>query len=331
MKDIFFHSTQKLYQRIKDGKVKGFTVPAFNLRTLTYDTARALFRAAKKNRVGAFIIELAESEIDYTKQSLKEYAGLILKASVKEKFEGPLFLQGDHFKIKGNFKDLKRLIKKAIKSGFYNIDIDGSLLSLKENFKQTAEFASIIRKLEPKNLTVSIGGEVGVVGGRNTTLFEFEEFIKGFDSELLGYRDFKGLSKIAVQTGTAHGKGGEVDFQLLKILTAKAKEYGIAGVVQHGASTLSEQEFKKFPEVGVLEIHLATEFQNIILKSSYFPQGLKEKIYSKKDFGFFKKEISNIPQKDIDKICEELEEKFSFFFRNLNVCNTSELIQEIYN
>ena len=331
MKDIFFNSTQKLYQKIGEGKIKGFTIPAFNIRTLVYDTARALFRAAKKNKVGAFIVELAESEIDYTKQSPREYARLILKACLKENFKAHLFLQGDHFKVSEDSKGLKLLIKKAVKCGFYNIDIDASLLPIEENFKQTAKFTNFIRRLEPKSLTISIGGEIGVIGGKNTTLSEFEEFIKGYQQALLEYGSLKGLIKIAVQTGTAHGKGGETDFQLLKILTKKAKEYNIAGVVQHGASTLPEQEFKKFPEAGVLEIHLATEFQNIILNSPYFPQELKEKIHSKKDFGLLKKEISHIPQENIDKICEELEEKFNFFFRNLNVCDTSELIQEIYN
>ena len=311
---IWLDSTQRLYEKMAIEEGKGFTIPAFNIRTLTFDVAKAVFRAVKKEKVGAFIFEIARSEISYTKQSPEEYVAVILGAAIEEGFKGPLFFQGDHFQIISKkyfsriwkaeeLRELKNLIRRAIKAGFYNIDIDCSTLKpLKENFSLTAKFTSFIRKIEPKELTISVGGEVEKIGGENTTLEEFKEFIEGYNQKLSPYGKPKGLIKIAVQTGTAHGKGGETDFQLLQSLKEKAGEYNIAGVVQHGASTLSKEEFKKFPEVGTLEIHLATEFQNIILNSPYFPQELKEKIHSKKDLGPFKKEIWDIPQKNKDKI-----------------------------
>jgi fructose/tagatose bisphosphate aldolase len=343
---IWLDSTQKLYDKMMGIVLEEqslFTVPAFNIRTLTFDVAKAVFRAVKKEKVGAFIFEIARSEINYTGQSPEEYMVVILGAAIEEGFKGPLFFQGDHFQINSKkyfsrtwkakeLKELKNLIRRAIRAGFYNIDIDCSTLKpLKENFSLTAKFTSFIRKIEPKGLTISVGGEVGKIGGENTTLEEFKGFIEGYNQELSQYGKLKGLIRIAVQTGTAHGKGGKTDFQLLQSLTEKAREYNIAGVVQHGASTLSKEEFKKFPEVGTLEIHLATEFQNMILDSPYFPQELKEKIDSKKDLGPFKKEIWGIPQKNIDKICEELEEKFLFFFKKLNVFDTSDLIRELYS
>lgn len=369
-------STQKLYSKIAKGEMSGFTVPAFNIRTLTLDISRALFRAAKKEKVGAFIIELAKSEMEYTDQSPEEYKKTILKASDRERFEGPIFLQGDHFKIdrkkyfsktekKRELENLEDLTKKAIEAGFYNIDIDCSSLPIEENFTETAKFTAFIRKLEPKDLTISIGGEVGEIGGKNTTVEEFRKFMNGYKDNLmtiLRQLSIKPIIKTAVQTGTSHGgillpsgelKVMEEDFETLKKLSQEAKKYGMAGAVQHGASTLPEQYFKKFPETGACEIHLATIFQNIIYDSDYFPQGLKEKIYQwlkknyqkketeneiqflyrnrKRALGIFKKEIWSIPQKNIDKICEELEEKFTFFFRELNVSNTSDLITSIYS
>src|SRR5262245_5738873 len=62
-----------LYLARGRGECGGFTVPAFNIRTLTYDAARAAFRAAKSLRAGAFILELARSEIGYTEQRPGEY------------------------------------------------------------------------------------------------------------------------------------------------------------------------------------------------------------------------------------------------------------------
>jgi len=334
---IWLDSTQRLY---KEGQSR-FTVPALNIRTLTFDIAKAVFRAAKKEKVGAFIFEIARSEINYTGQSPEEYIAVILGAAIEEGFKGPLFFQGDHFQVnpkryfsekEKELKDLENLIERVIRTGFYNIDIDCSTLKpLKENFSLTAKLTSFIRKIEPKGLTISIGGEVGEIGGENTTLEEFKEFIEGYNQELSQYGKLKGLIKIAVQTGTAHGKGGKTDFQLLQSLREKAMEYNIAGVVQHGASTLPKEEFKKFPEVGTLEIHLATEFQNMILDSPYFPQELKEKIDSKKDLGPFKKEIWDIPQKNRDEISEQLEKEFVFLFKALRVSNTKNLIKKLYS
>ena len=98
-KSIWLDSTQKLYEKMAHGDCKGFTVPAINIRTLTFDFAKAVFRAVRKEDVGAFIFEIAKSEIDYTSQSLEEYVAIILAAGIEEKFKGPIFFQGDHFKV----------------------------------------------------------------------------------------------------------------------------------------------------------------------------------------------------------------------------------------
>src|SRR5688572_12830610 len=62
-------SIYPLYRAIGQNEVtRKFTVPAFNIRALTYDVARALFRAAMRRNVGPFIFEIARSEIGYTEQ-----------------------------------------------------------------------------------------------------------------------------------------------------------------------------------------------------------------------------------------------------------------------
>ena len=98
-----------------------------------------------------------------------------------------------------------------------------------------------------------------------------------------------GISKISIQTGTTHGgvvlPDGSVaqvnlDFNTLKTLSGIARrEYGLAGAVQHGASTLPPEAFHKFVECGAAEVHLATEFQNMIYESKHFPADLKKKMY----------------------------------------------------
>ena len=378
-------STQKLYEAKVQNKWSGFfTVPAINIRTLTFDTARAVLRQAIKQRVGAFVFELARSEIDYTDQPMSEYVPVILAAAIKEGFKGYLFFQGDHFQVKAEkffsekksqeIEALKKLIKDSIEAGVYNIDIDSSTLvrldkedlpeQQKFNYELTAQLTSFIRSLEPRGITISVGGEVGEIGGKNSTPEDLRVFMEGYNRELAKFGDIKGLIKIAVQTGAVHGGivgpsgkliKADVDFETLKKLSSRALKYGMAGAVQHGASTLSEEYFDKFPETGAVEIHLATAFQNIVLDSPYFPKDLKEKIYNwliqeqvfekkldqteeqfiyktrKKALGPFKKEILKIPQKNIDKISEELEKKFVLLFQKLGVADTLEIVNKFYS
>lgn len=378
-------STYNLYKARAKNEWEGFSFPAFNIRTLTFDAARAIFRQVLKKKVGAFILEIARSEIGYTDQKMSEYVPVILAAAIKEGFKGNLFFQGDHFQIKAEkfFDDkqkeqelsaVKKLIKESIEAGAYNLDIDCSTLvkldekDLKEqqkyNFELTALLTSYVRQLEPKNITISIGGEVGEIGGKNSTPEDLKVFIEGYNEEIKKFDQREGLIKIAVQTGATHGgivlpsgeiKKVDIDFDTLKELSREARKYGMGGAVQHGASTLPEEYFDRFVQAEAVEIHLATAFQNIVYDSSYFPAELKEKIANwlrkeaiserkpdqteeqflykarKKALGPFKKEIWGISQKARDKISEELENKFALIFEELNVENTIDLVNKYYH
>ena len=306
-KNISPASIQLLYEEIGVGKYPGFTVPAMNLRGITYDMARAAFRAAKKHKVGAFIFEIARSEMSYTLQTPGEYAGCVLAAAIAEGFEGPVFLQGDHMQIrrtnyaKDPRKELdfvRSLIKDAIKAGFYNIDIDASTLvdieksdlvdQQKTNGLITAEMTRFIRMHQPANITISVGGEIGEIGSGNSTVEDLRAFMQVYNHDLA--QGLKGISKISVQTGTTHGgvvlpDGGiadvKLDFEVLEKLSRLAREeYNMGGAVQHGASTLPDECFDIFPRIGTLEVHLATGFQNIVFDSPNLPESLKEEIYA---------------------------------------------------
>ena len=87
-KGIYPASIHELYIARGKGEFHGFTVPAINLRSLTYDLARAIFRTAKKNNAGAFIFEIAKSEMGYTAQPPLEYSSVVLAAAIKEEYRG---------------------------------------------------------------------------------------------------------------------------------------------------------------------------------------------------------------------------------------------------
>src|SRR5581483_1677621 len=92
-------SIHELYMARGRGETHGFTVPAINVRGMSYDTARSIFRTAIKLNAGAFILEIARSEIAYTDQRPAEYVAVMLAAALREGFRGPVFIQGDHFQV----------------------------------------------------------------------------------------------------------------------------------------------------------------------------------------------------------------------------------------
>jgi len=90
-------SIQSVYEAMGHGELKGFTVPAINLRGITYDAAQAVFRAMMKGQAGPVIFEIARSEIGYTSQKPLEYTCAVTAAAIKTGYRGPIFLQGDQF------------------------------------------------------------------------------------------------------------------------------------------------------------------------------------------------------------------------------------------
>ena len=371
-------SIHDLYTAVGRGETGGFTVPAMNLRAMTYDTARAVIRSAKKLQAGAFIVEIARSEIGYTEQRPHEYAAVVIGAALREGFSGPVFIQGDHVQTNAKkynsperdkeLEILRALIKEEISAGFYNIDIDTSTLvdltkaTLPEqqevNVTLAADFTALIRTLQPGGVTVSVGGEIGEVGGKNSDVHELHAFMDGYNAALKQRSVAQGISKISVQTGTAHGgfvnadgsvrKDVKIDLTTLAELSKVAREeYGLAGAVQHGASTLPPDAFDAFPRAGACEIHLATDFQNMVYEHPQLPAELKAEMYAwvqanaqeerkaadteeqfiykarKKAIGPFKLKLWSISEERRRAIGQSLEDRFTFLMQQLKINNTA--------
>src|SRR6476659_9953897 len=77
-------SINDLYLARGRGECGGFTVPAINVCMLAYDTARAIFRAARARKAGAIILELARSEIAYTEQRPAESVSVLIASAPRE-------------------------------------------------------------------------------------------------------------------------------------------------------------------------------------------------------------------------------------------------------
>jgi hypothetical protein len=162
-----------------------------------------------------------------------------------------------------------------------------------------------------------------------------------------------------VQSGTEHGgivlpdgsiEDVQIDFDTLESLSRVAKdEYGLAGAVQHGASTLPDGAFNNFPRTETAEIHLATGFQNMLY--DHLPASLRDEIYAwlqqnaveerkagdsdeqffyktrKKALGPFKRQLWDLDDATKMKLALAYDEKFGFLFAQLAVTGTAAAVR----
>lgn len=371
-------SIHELYMARGRGEIHGFTVPAVNVRTQVFDMAQTMCRAAEPTDVGALIFELARSEQEYTFQRPGEYITAILAGCIAAGWRGPVFVQGDHYQFNAakyradpdtTTEAIRKATRDALAAGYGNIDVDSSTLvdlglptvdeQQRTNYGRAAEISAVIREHQPPDLMVSIGGEIGEVGQQNSTEEELRAYLDGYYRELerRAGPGVPGISKVSVQTGTSHGgvplpDGGvaevKLDFGTLERLGEIARSYGLAGAVQHGASTLPDELFHRFPAIETAEIHLATGFQNMLCGHPAFPSDLLKQIEAwcfsntlderkpddddiqflyktrKKALGPHKRELWELPTKD--EILADVQKKLEYLFDQLKVAGTREYV-----
>jgi hypothetical protein len=134
----------------------------------------------------------------------------------------------------------------------------------------------------------------------------------------------------------------------LRELGVVAREYGLAGAVQHGASTLPDELFHRFPAVETAEIHLATGFQNALYEHPAFPESLHREIEAwcfgntaderkpgqtdqqfvyttrKKALGPFKRRLWELDSRD--EILASQRRKISYLFTELRVNDSRPMV-----
>src|SRR5262249_37521572 len=309
-----------------------------------------------------------------------EYVAVVLAAAIREGFRGPVFIQGDHFQVNAKkfaadptpeVDAVKALAREAVAAGFFNIDIDTSTLvdiskpTLDEqqrlNCEVGADIFKTVRELEPEGITISIGGEIGEVGTQNSTVEELRAYMDGLIRRLP--KGEIGLSKISVQSGTSHGGGVlpdgsiadvKLDLDTLERLSKVARgEDGLAGAVQDGGSALPETDFHDFPQRETAEIHLATNFQNMLF--DHIPDSLRAEIYQwldenakderkpketdeqfyyktrKKALGPFKRKLWDLGEPTRAALDAAYDQKFGFLFDQLAIGDTAAMVARFVN
>ncbi len=209
-------------------------------------------------------------------------------------------------------------------------------------------------------MTISVGAEIGEVGAHNTTPDELRAFMATYPKALAAAGGGAGISKVSVNSGTTHGGKVLPDGSLATVTVAfdtlaeisrvGRQEFGLAGAVQHGASTLPMSYFSRFPESETVEIHLALGFNNLIFDHPKLPQAVKDEIRSyvftqhaterkpdqteaqfiyttrKKAWAGMKPRFWDLPGDIQEALMASLEEMFRDMFERMNAGGTGELV-----
>ena len=274
-----------LREILQDAAVKKYGVGMFN--TINLEMVRAIIGAAEEER-SPVIIGLAEVHIPYG--ALEMLAPIMVKAAAEASV--PVAVHFDH----GMTFDL---IVKAMKLGFTSVMYDGSMLSLCENIKNSAEIVRIA-----KAMGVSVEAELGHVGGAEgggedgaAEMYTNVEQAARFVAET-------GIDALAVAIGTAHGEYRVkpcLDIQRLRNIHNLVE----VPLVLHGGSGLSDQDFRDCIKNGISKVNIFTDMSVAAIRT------IRSSILTEKD----KASISypNLINMTVNGIKEEIISKMRLF------------------
>ena len=280
---------------------------------LAYDTARALFRAAQQPRRAARSSARSRAPRSATPTSARPStrswcwrrrcarAGAARCSSrATTSRSTPRSTPPIPRASSGRCGDLTA---EAIAAGFYNIDVDTSTLvdlsqptatrrSSASTASVCAEITAFIRAREPEGVTVSVGGEIGEVGGKNSTPEELHAFMDGLPAAL-GQRapgarrhqqDLDPDRHQPRRRAAARRLDRPGQDRLRRRCERCSRDR--ARAVRHGRRGAARRLHAAGRAVRPLprardgcEIHLATEFQNMLFDHPAFPAALKREIY----------------------------------------------------
>lgn len=216
----------------------------------TADVLRGIVEVSKEAGAPAVMVGTSEGEANFV--GMDEAVALV--GAMREDFNFPIFLNGDHFK---SFEKCK----EAIDAGYESVLIDGSKLTYDENVavtKQVVEYAWSV------NPGISVEGELGYLRGasevQTSVEINLDDYTKPDEA-----RDFvlkTRVNRLAVVFGNIHGIVTDQEEKLdithfAKIVAAEPRPY----YVLHGASGLNDEDVSAVIKFGIVNVHFNTELR----------------------------------------------------------------------
>jgi len=233
-----------LNEVLRNTREQHFAVGAFD--TMDHAFAEGILQAAEESRTPIIIATGDFPGPDYY-NFLPYLVDRISRTTV------PVCLHFDHG---GSFEACAR----AIRAGFSSVMLDGSRLPFDENIAETRR---VVEMAHACGITVE--GEIGHVGATDSSIESAKDDSRYTEPDAAAeFVEKTGVDALAVAIGTSHGvykSPPKLDFERLEEIRDKVS----VPLVMHGASGLSDENFKQTIQSGMSKINA---FTNLTLKVS---------------------------------------------------------------
>lgn len=148
-------------------------------------------------------------------------------------------------------------VMKALRFGFTSVMYDGSSLGYENNVKNTSEIVRIAHAMG-----VSVEGELGYVGRGGIDIFDQSQLTR--PEQAYDFATRTNVDALAIAVGNMHGnyKGKpQLDFQRITDIREKVG----CGLVLHGGSGLSNEDFVKAIKLGINKVNIYTIMSNYVM------------------------------------------------------------------
>lgn len=256
---LYFKNMKTLREYITAASEKQIAIGHFNISDVT--ALWAVFRAAQELQPGEktpILIGVSEGERDFL--GVPQAAALI--KSIREEFDYPIFLNGDH-----TYSFEK--VKTAIDAGFDSVIFDGAQLSFEENVKQAKRCVDYAREVSKKTgRDILIEGELGYIGVSSHVFDTLPAGVATAGDALTSPEKAKefvaatGVDLLAPAVGNVHGmlRVGHDPRLDIKRIGAIRQAVGIP-LVLHGGSGTVDSDFTDAITAGMSIVHINTEIR----------------------------------------------------------------------
>lgn len=248
-----------LREAMREAHARKQAIGHFNISDSTQLNAIAL--AAKELGVPV-IIGISEGERDFV--GLKKMVAMVRTAG--EEYGIDIYTNADH----AHSVDA---CKAAIDAGMDSVIFDGSKLSMEENLAHTKEVVEYAKALNLANAQsgnqheVLVEGEVGYIGSSSKMLDDVPDDISEAlptPDDVQAFIDATGVSAVAPAVGNLHGmlKGRANPALHVELIQAVREQIGNeVGMVLHGGSGLTDEDFRAAIAAGMNVVHINTEIR----------------------------------------------------------------------
>lgn len=239
-----------LRECMHDALVNAYALGHFNISDS--NQLNGIAAAAREVNV-PIIIGVSEGEREFV--GGKKAVAMVRAAS--EEFGIPMFLNADHaHDVAG--------CKSAIDSGFDSVIFDGTKLSLEENIANTKEVVAYARA---SGRDIIVESELGYIGTSSKLLDDVPEDVV-LDSlptpeDAHSFVSETGVDALAPAVGNLHGmlKGRSNPSLQIDLITRIREALPEVGLVLHGGSGLTDDDFRSAIRAGINVVHINTEIR----------------------------------------------------------------------